>query len=156
MKHTVALVDFSDVTPQVVDKAAEVTRAFGGKLTLLHVVPEQPAVVELGLASPTLMRPPSEEKIALDYNRLLELRDSLLASGLDAAVQQLERAGVSQVLELCRGLGTDLIVMGSHHHSALFHLVVGTFTSSVLKRATCPVLIVPAADEGARETAAVA
>jgi len=33
--------------------------------------------------------------------------------------------------------------MGSHHHSALYHLIVGTFTSNVLKRATCPVMVVP-------------
>jgi nucleotide-binding universal stress UspA family protein len=144
MKNIVALVDFSDVTPQVVAKAAEAAKAFRGKLILLHVVPEQPAVVELGLASPTVMQPPSEKKIESDYNQLLDLRDSLANSGADVTVQQLERAGIGKVLEQCRGLETDLIVMGSHHHSALYHLFVGTFTSNVLQRATCPVLVVPA------------
>jgi nucleotide-binding universal stress UspA family protein len=107
------------------------------------VVPEQAAVVELGLASPTVLQPASEQKVESDFNRLLDLRDSLAGSGVNVTVQQLEEGGVSKLLEQCRALETDLIVMGSHHHSALYHLIVGTFTSNVLKQATCPVMVVP-------------
>ncbi|MBI4621943.1 MAG: universal stress protein [Verrucomicrobia bacterium] len=37
----------------------------------------------------------------------------------------------------------DFIVMGSHGHTALYDLVVGSTTHGVLRRATCPVVIVP-------------
>jgi nucleotide-binding universal stress UspA family protein len=144
MKTIVALVDFSDVTTRVIEQATQLAKAFQSKVTLLHVVPEQPAVVELGLASPTVFQPPSERKIEADYNRLLDLRDSLADSGVNITVHQLERAGVGRVLEQCKGLAAELIVMGSHHHSALYHLLAGTFTSTVLKHATCPVMVVPA------------
>ena len=143
MKTIVALIDYSDLTTRIVDQAVQLAKAFQCRLILLHVVPEEPAVVELGLASPTVMQPASERKIEKDYNRLLDLRDSLANSGVNVLVQQLEQGGVQKVLEQCRGLETDLIVMGSHHHSALYHLLVGTFTNDVLKRATCPVMVVP-------------
>ena len=100
-------------------------------------------VVELGLASPTIMQHPSERKIEADYNSLLDLRDSLAQSGVQVLVQQLEHSNLQQLLELCQSLQADVIVMGSHHHGALYQLVVGTFTADVLKRATCPVLVVP-------------
>jgi nucleotide-binding universal stress UspA family protein len=35
------------------------------------------------------------------------------------------------------------IVIGSHGHSAFYDLVVGSTASLVLKRAACPVLVVP-------------
>jgi nucleotide-binding universal stress UspA family protein len=143
MKTIVALIDYSDLTNRIVDQAVLVTKAFQGRLILLHVVPEEPAVVELGLASPTVMQPPSERKVEKDYNQLLELRDSLANSGVNVLVQQLEEGGVQKVLDQCRALETDLIVMGSHHHSALYNLLVGTFTNDVLRRATCPVMVVP-------------
>lgn len=144
MKNIVALIDYSDLTNRIIDQAVQVTKAFQGKLILLHVVPEEPAVVELGLASPTVLQPASEGKVEKDYNRLLDLRDSLTNSGVNVLVQQLEQGGVQKVIEQCRNLETDIIVMGTHHHSALYNLLVGTFTSDVLKRATCPVLVVPA------------
>lgn len=143
MNTIVALVDFSNLTTGIVELACQLATAFQGKVILLHVVPEQASVVELGLASPTVLQPASEQKVESDFNRLLDLRDSLAGSGVHVAVQQLEEGGVSKLLEQCRALDTDLIVMGSHHHSALYHLIVGTFTSNVLKRATCPVMVVP-------------
>jgi len=144
MKTIVALVDFSDVTTRVVEQSTVLAAAFESRLILLHVVPEQPAVLELGLASPTVLQKPSERKIEADYNNLLDIRDSLAKSGTNVQVQQLEQGGVKKVLEQCRTFETSLIVMGSHHHNALYHLLVGTFTDDVLKRATCPVMVVPA------------
>lgn len=148
MKTIVALVDFSNLTSRIVEQGSQLARAFQGKLILLHVVPEQPAVVEIGIASPTVMQPPSEQKVEADYQGLLTLRDSLANSGVNVLIQQLEGVGVAKLLDQCRSLETDVIVLGSHHHSALYNLFVGSFTKDVLQRATCPVFIVPAPEAG--------
>jgi nucleotide-binding universal stress UspA family protein len=144
MKTIVALVDFSDLTPRIVEHGSQLAKAFQGRLILLHVVPEQPAVVEIGIASPTVMQPPSAQKVEADYNYLLGLRDRLAGSGVNVLVQQLEGAGVGKLLEQCRSLEADLIVIGSHHHGALYQLFIGSFTKDVLKQATCPIYVVPA------------
>lgn len=143
MKTIVALVDFSDLTTSIVEQGSKLAKAMEGKLILLHVVPEQAAVVELGLASPTVMQPPSGEKVENHLQRLLALRDTLTTSGVNVAVQQLEGVRVAKVLEQCRALEADLIVLGTHHHSALYQLFVGSFTSDVLRHAPCPVMVVP-------------
>ena len=122
-------------------------RTFGARLILVHVVPAEPAVVELGLASPTLLQPPSERRIEADYNQLLNLRDSLANSGVSVSVQQFEQADIGKILDLCHNLEADLIVVGTHHHSALYQFFIGTYTADILKRAKCPVLVVPPAEE---------
>jgi nucleotide-binding universal stress UspA family protein len=38
----------------------------------------------------------------------------------------------------------DYVAMGSHGHTALYDLLVGSTTHGVLMRAKCPVVIVPA------------
>jgi len=48
-----------------------------------------------------------------------------------------------EILALAREHGATLIVMGSHGHGALYHLLVGSVTTAILKEAPCPVLIVP-------------
>jgi nucleotide-binding universal stress UspA family protein len=144
MKTIVVLVDFSDVTPRLLEQARELSTAFGAALILVHVVPEEPVVIELGLAAPTIMQPPSKERVESDYAKLVALGDGLAAAGANVSVQQLVKARSEDVIALCENLKTDLMIVGSHHHNTLFDLFIGTFTSDVLKRAKCPVLVVPA------------
>ena len=40
-------------------------------------------------------------------------------------------------------LKADVVVMGSHGHSALRNVLVGSVTEGVLRKAGCPVLVVP-------------
>ncbi|MDR3404191.1 MAG: universal stress protein [Chthoniobacter sp.] len=145
MKTIIALVDFSDITPRVLEQATMHARTYGARLILVHVVPAEPAVVEFGIASPTLMQPPSERRIEKDYNQLLNLRDSLADSGVPVSAQQLEQADIAKVIGLCHNLEADLIVVGTHHHGALYQFFIGTYTADILKKAHCPVLVVPPA-----------
>jgi nucleotide-binding universal stress UspA family protein len=39
--------------------------------------------------------------------------------------------------------GADLLVLGSHGHSRLFHAVVGSVAEACIRRAACPVVVVP-------------
>ena len=143
MKTIVALVDFSDVTPKVMEQSQKLAKAFDARVVLLHTVPSEPVVMELGVVSPTVLVTPSERRIEADYDKLLDLRDSLAVSGVNVSAQQLEDGSVKNILEESQRLHADLIVVGSHHHNALYNLLVGSFTGSVLKAATCPVLVVP-------------
>jgi nucleotide-binding universal stress UspA family protein len=145
MKTIIALVDFTDVTPRVVEQAMLHARTYEARLILVHVVPAEPAVVEFGIASPTLLQPPSERRIERDYNQLLNLRDSLANSGVPVSAQQLEQADIRKVVDLCHNLEADLIVVGTHHHSALYQFFIGTYTADILEKAHCPVLVVPPA-----------
>lgn len=147
MKTIIALVDFSDVTQRVLEQATMHARAYGARLILVHVVPAEPAVVEFGIASPTLLQPPSERRIEKDYDQLLNLQSSLADSGVSVSAQQLEQADVEKVVALCHSLEADLIVVGTHHHGALYQFFIGTYTADILKKAHCPVLVVPPAEK---------
>lgn len=150
MKTIVALVDLSDLSFKVLTQAHALARAFDSQVIILHVVGPERVVVDVALVSPTLMLDPSSELLEQDYAQLLEMRDSLLKSGVNASIRQLERGSVETVLAETRKLDADLIILGSHYHSTLYKLLVGSVTDDVLKRAHCPVLVVPA-DERAKE-----
>ena len=48
------------------------------------------------------------------------------------------------ILEQARESGADYIVLGSHGHTAIYELLVGSTAHIVLLKAACPVVIVPA------------
>ncbi len=144
MKTIVALIDFSDVTAKVLEQARKSAQQSCARVILMHVVPREPVVVDFGLVSPTLLQPPSEETIHADHEKLLGYRDSLTAAGIDVVVEQLVDGGIDRILEDSQRWDAELIIVGSHHHSPLYNLFIGSLTRDVSKRAHCPVLVVPA------------
>lgn len=148
MKTIVALVDFSVVSAKVLDQSLKIAKAFDARVIILHGVPAQLMVMELGVVSPTIPVKPPESQIELEYEKLLDFQDAFIRAGVKVEVEQLEPGDAKTIVGRCNGLNPEMIVVGAHHHSALYELFVGTFTGDVLKLATCPVLVVPA-DVGA-------
>lgn len=150
MKTIVALVDLSDLTFKVLKHAHTLAKAFNSQVIILHVVAKELMIIDVGIVSPAVVQDPSPEAIQKHYAQLLEMRDSLVKFGVHATVQQLTGASVEGVLAETRKLGADLIILGSHHHSTFYNLLIGSVTDDVLRRAHCPVLVVPS-DDGAQE-----
>jgi len=70
-----------------------------------------------------------------------------LASRLaGVATETLTATGIpaDEIVREASSSGADLIVLGSHGHTALYDLLVGGTAHGVLKKAACPVLVVPA------------
>ena len=143
MNTIVALVDFSDLTFKVLKQVHVLAEGLQSHVVLLHVVPREPVVLDFGLASTTLTRKPNPEEIEQDNQQLQDLCKSLTGGGVKASAQQLQASHVDDILKECRRLNADLIVVGSHHHGALYDLIIGGVTKDVLKQAFCPVLVIP-------------
>lgn len=63
----------------------------------------------------------------------------------DVRVTTVQRTGIPVAAIIAKAISTraTYIVMGSHGHGAMYDLLVGSTTHGVLKKAPCPVLIVP-------------
>jgi len=48
----------------------------------------------------------------------------------------------AEILEVARGRGADLIVVGTHGRTGLEHALMGSIAERVVRRAHCPVLTV--------------
>jgi len=144
MKTILAPLDFSSVSNGVLKASVDLTKAINGKLILYHVI--QPPVItsEYGAVLSSM-----QEIIAINEQtsrKYLERhRKRLHAGGLDVKVLQATGAPVAHILEQARKSRASYIVMGSHGHTSLYDLLTGSTTTGVLKRATCPVVIVPPA-----------
>lgn len=140
MKTILAAVDFSPAGAAVVPHAKALARAFNARVVLLTVV--QPPIITSDYS--VLMENVVEitaigEKAA--SVRLAKLR-TVLAKDIKVVVTEQATGSPAQaIVDAAKKMKADYIVMGSHGHTALYDLVVGSTTHGVLKRAPCPVVI---------------
>lgn len=142
MKSLLVAVDFSPVTGAVIDAAVAVARAFGSTVHLVHVEAPDPAFVGYDVGPETERRAVAE-RIRERHRRLQELTKAPWPDPDRVTALQIQGPTVEKILEERDRLGADLVVLGSHGHGALFDLLVGSVAEGVLRRAGCPVLVVP-------------
>ena len=143
MKQILAAIDFSDITGVVLEKAAELARAFSARLTLLHVAAPDPDFVGYE-PGPQSVRNSRADELRTERRDLEKHATSLLDSGVETDWKLIMGPTVKTVLDVADDVGADLIVAGSHGHGALYNALVGSVTEGVMRRAKCPVLVVPA------------
>jgi len=147
MKTLLVPVDFSDATQNVLQKAAELAQELSAKIILLHISEPVAAYVPAGATIDVITAAPpavESENIGVQEERLADLARPLKASGLDVECVAFVGLAVDDILEQAARHNADYIVLGSHGHGALYHLFSGSVVTAVLKRAVCPVLVVPA------------
>ena len=144
MSTIVTFVAFSDVTARLIQQTERFAKALDAQVVLVHLVPPEPLMMEMGIASAMSSQEHRQELIDADYRRLSALVDSLNRAGVQAQAEQLADADSDRAMEPCEQWKADLIIVGSHHHSAIYNAFVGSFRDKLLRASRCPVLVVPA------------
>lgn len=152
MKKIMVPVDFSGVTEAVVATATKLARAFSSEIVLLHVAKPEPEFITYEPGPPSVRQAVAHE-ISEEHHRLHELAKKLQDQDLRATPLLIQGYTVEKILLESERLGIDLLVMGSHGHGALHHLLLGSVSEGVLRKSKCPVLIVPSDKNAGRRDA---
>lgn len=75
--------------------------------------------------------------------RAAEATHVAVSSGLRTEVIVESGPTVRLILETAQSTGADLIVLGTHGAGAIEHVVLGSVTEKVMRKAPCPVMTVP-------------
>jgi nucleotide-binding universal stress UspA family protein len=150
MKLLVAI-DFSELAERIIAEAEKLAKALQAKVFLLHVIPPPSPVMDVPPDVEALL-PPEElfkkENPPPPFDhpesaKLITIARQLQKSGIDTAVIVAQNDEVMAIIDESKKIGADMIMLGSHGHGALFHLIIGSVSEGVIRRATCPVIIVP-------------
>ena len=140
--HILVPIDGSETSMLAVSKASGLALAFGSRITLIHVVDNYPFI---GVGA----------DYALGQNEYLAAATSSANAALARGVAALAAEGLHSdqrvidghvvhegIVDTAIAIGADLIVMGSHGHTGIEKLLLGSVTQRVLQDAKCPVLVV--------------
>jgi len=132
--------DFSPHADEAFRVAQVLAKATGAEVVVFHAS-HAPAVAAEG---GSLLTASGDGRLTDVWGRFRHLPPADPAVRVEHLTVVAHRPKVSHILELLDKLGCDLIVMGTHGHTRLAHLLFGSVTEDVVRQAHCPVLLVKA------------
>jgi nucleotide-binding universal stress UspA family protein len=141
--NILAAVDFSAFTEPILAAVERVASAVPeSRIWLLHVAEPDPSFVGYE-AGPSVVRDQVAAEFRQERQRLQGYADGLRRPGREVSALVVQGAIAETILAEADALGVHLIVMGSHGYGTMAELILGGVSKAVLRKATCPVLVIP-------------
>ncbi len=134
-------VDFSEFSARAYDYAQSLAQQYKARLLLVH------SPRPLFFAYPSFAYTDVVHGIYRDLRAHAELElqkfvDSHTHNGIQIECKVTDGPATDDILTFAEQQDVNLIVMGTHGRRGLDHLVLGSVTEKVLRKAKCPVLVV--------------
>lgn len=153
--------DYSQHSLWALQWAVSLAGKYAAQLLLLHVLPQgaERGAMDggewIGIpyshdAESSLRCPPFHSKATI---HLYQYADSHLTRDVSAKLKVAMGNPAMEILTAAHDQAADLIVMGTHGHTGLRYLLLGSTAETVVHNAPCPVFLVPAATTHAEQGA---
>ncbi len=142
MKLLVAI-DFSEITKRILEKVEQIAIKANAKVWLIHVAQPDPDFIGYNVG------PDSERKFMADkfrdqHIKIQELSEGMKEKGINITPLLVQGPTIETIIKKAEKLNADMIVVGSHGHGTMFHILVGSISHGLLKQSHIPLLIIPA------------
>ena len=133
--------DFSDVSARAETYAAALARHYDASLHLLHVDPPMPVMAPYG-EIPVDARMFEEQREVAEAE-LAKAGERARAGGLTVETTMKGGHPAREILALADRAQADMLVIGTHGRGGVEHLLLGSVAEKIMRKAACPVLVVP-------------
>lgn len=131
-------IDFSELSMAALPWAKRMAAVTNGAVHCVYAV-EPPQVYSALDMAPAVPLPTTDELTESARVQLVAFADEHLA-GVDTESRVLIGKPSAQIVDYAKEVGAALIIMTTHGYSGLEHVVLGSTTEAVLRKASCPVL----------------
>lgn len=137
--------DFSELADRATDYGCALADAFKSELHVLHVVDES-YQYWMAMGPNSLPLGPTPEEIRVGAEEQMERCKRERLSNRTAPVVSKVLVGrpFLEIIRYARDQTIDLIVIGTHGRNGLSHVLLGSVTEKIVRKAPCPVLTVRA------------
>lgn len=128
--------DFSEPARHAQGYAKTLAEKFGAELHVIHVVPEVIMPATDSIAVWTLPEGSMKAQVESAERQLASVAG-------DAAIRTVTVGfPVEEIMKYAKEHSIDLLVVGTHGHTGLSHLLLGSVAEKLVRLASCPVLTV--------------
>lgn len=139
IKKILVPIDFSDYSKSALRYSLEFSKTFNAELILVYVV--EPQVYPADFTMGQVAVPPIEADMTkIAKNELNELANSEI--GEEAITKTVIKMGQPfiEINSTATEYDVDLIIIATHGHTGVEHLLFGSTAEKVVRKAPCPVL----------------
>lgn len=133
-------IDFSESSKDALNYAVQFAKRFGAELILVHIV--EPTVYPADFSFAQVGFPNIDEELR---NESAEKLSKLVAQIMeDVPARSVVRTGKAflEIIGVAKEEAVDLIIMATHGHTGVEHILFGSTAEKVVRKAPCPVLTV--------------
>ncbi|MCS6851906.1 MAG: universal stress protein [Gemmataceae bacterium] len=142
LKRILVPTDFSKFSQRALAYAAAFAEKFGAEVYLLHVVQDLALFIpDMITVSPPLA-PSVDQLTAAARDAFQRLIEENRLDRLTLHCEVREGTPFYEIIRFAKEADIDLIIMGTHGHTGLAHVLLGSVTEKVVRKAPCPVLTV--------------
>jgi Universal stress protein UspA and related nucleotide-binding proteins len=138
-------IDLSSASQKILDKAKTIALALPAKVCLLHVIEGDPDFLDYE-PDPQDTSDQGQQEFPPEYKDLQKEVDGLRQSGIDTKGLLTQGSIVDVILQKSKQLEIDIIIVGTHGHGGVHHMIFGSVSEGVLRNSSCPVLVIPTHD----------
>ena len=131
-------VDFSDITPRLVDYAVFIAGEFGASIHFVHVISMYYGDAMFGTPFAAEWRLNCENDCR---ERMKNLVNDTKNSNPGCSGEVHSGDPVEEIVRLAEEKAADMVVMSTHGAKGLEKILLGSVTERVVKRVCCPVLV---------------
>lgn len=139
IKNILVPIDFSDYSKNALKYAVQFAKTFNAKIFLIYVV--EPMIYPADFSMGQVAIPSMDSDL---QNRAEEELKNLAKSYSETALQieTIIKTGKPfvEINETAKETDADLIIMATHGHTGVEHLLFGSTAEKVVRKAPCPVL----------------
>ncbi|MBK7107201.1 MAG: universal stress protein [Ignavibacteriae bacterium] len=132
-------VDFSNYSKNALRYAVNFSKKFNSKIYLVYVV--EPVIYPSDFSMGQVTFPVTDTELNVRAKEELEIlaKEEI---GVEVQVETIIRTGKPfvEINETARELDIDLIIIATHGHTGMEHLLFGSTAEKVVRKAPCPVL----------------
>jgi len=132
-------IDFSDYSKKALQYTVRFAKHFNSEISLLYVI--EPIIYPADLSMGQMVIPNSD----VDYGEKAEEELKVLAKSeigelLNYKILVKTGKPFMEIIDTAKEIDADLIIISTHGHTGVEHLLFGSTSEKVVRKAPCPVL----------------
>ena len=139
IKKILVPIDFSDYSKKALQYTVNFAKHFNSEICLLYVI--EPVIYPADLSMGQMVIPNAD----IDYgekaeDELLALAKSEIGDLLSYNILVKTGKPFMEIIDTAKEIDSDLIIISTHGHTGVEHLLFGSTSEKVVRKAPCPVL----------------
>ncbi len=139
LKKILCPIDHSDCSKEALKYAVSFAMKDKAKLYLLHIIDIRSFSEGLDAMSKPI---PDEETLEQLRTKLLDCIPEEIRDDMDVEATVIQGIPFAEIISTAKEKEIDMIVIGSHGRTGISHMMMGSVSEKVVRKAPCPVLTV--------------
>ncbi len=142
MNRILVPIDFSNAAELVIKQAIRFAKFTEGKVMLIHVASPEPDFIGDDVG-PQVLRDQKAKRLRDQHQQIQEFAKEFEKENIQVTPLLIQGVTVDEIINEQKKFKSGITIMGSHGHTAMYNLLMGSVVEGVIRKSNVPVMVIP-------------